>query len=174
MVKVRKAVDKALEWVLIVLMGYAVLNVLWQVFTRFVLQNPSSVTEELARYLLIWVGILAAGYGAGKRAHLAIDLLPLMLEGDRRRALEVVIQVVMAAFALFVMVIGGIRLVSITLYLDQTSAALQMKLGYVYLVLPITGLLILFYTILNIIEVFRPEKGDGTTYPDGRKPAAVD
>lgn len=174
MVKVRKAVDKALEWVLVVLMGFSVLNVLWQVFTRFVLRNPSSVTEELARYMLIWIGILAAGYGVGKRAHLAIDLLPLKLKGDRWRALELVIQLVVAVFALFVMVIGGIRLVSIVLYLDQTSAAMQVKLGYVYLVLPITGLLILFYTVLNIIEIFRPSLVDRDASPDGRTPAAVD
>jgi TRAP-type C4-dicarboxylate transport system permease small subunit len=51
-----------------------VLNVAWQVLTRFVLQNPSSYTEELARYLLIWLGLLGAGYCVGQRSHLAIDI----------------------------------------------------------------------------------------------------
>jgi TRAP-type C4-dicarboxylate transport system permease small subunit len=155
MLRFRSGLDKVLEWTLVLLMGASVINVLWQVFTRFVLQNPSSITEELARFLLIWVGVLAAGYGAGRKIHLAIDLLPMKLKGKRRRILELVIQSAIGAFAFFIMVIGGIRLVSITLFLQQTSAALQVKLGYVYLVLPLSGALIVFYTVLNIIEAVR-------------------
>ena len=35
--------------------------------------NPSSFTDELARYLMIWLGILGAAYVAGKNEHVAID-----------------------------------------------------------------------------------------------------
>jgi hypothetical protein len=55
-------------------MAVSVLNVLWQVFTRFVIRHPSSYTEELARYLLVWVGLLGAAYASGHKLHLAIDL----------------------------------------------------------------------------------------------------
>ena len=71
MQKIRRTIDKVLAWFLIGLMGIAVLNVLWQVFTRWVLQDPSSYTEELARYLLIWIGLLGAAYAAGLTAHAA-------------------------------------------------------------------------------------------------------
>ena len=50
-----------------------VINVLWQVFTRFFTATPSSFTDELARYLMIWLGILGAAYVAGKNEHVAID-----------------------------------------------------------------------------------------------------
>ena len=73
--RAKKMIDKRLELALIILMGVNVLNVLWQVFTRFVLRDPSSFTEELARYLLIWVGLLGASYAAGKKMHLAIDVV---------------------------------------------------------------------------------------------------
>lgn len=157
--RARKRIDRLLELALVLLMGANVLNVLWQVFTRFVLQNPSSYTEELARYLLIWVGLLGASYAAGKKMHLAIEVV---LQGLRNKAkvwVEIIIQIFVFLFSLFVIVMGGIRLVSITLTLAQTSAALQIKLGYVYLVLPLSGILIMFYASVFIIERFRALSG---------------
>ena len=82
----KSIIDRALAWLVIVVMASLVIDVLWQVFTRFVLRDPSSFTEELARYLLIWVGLLGASYAAGKRMHLALDLLPMKLEGRRSSA----------------------------------------------------------------------------------------
>jgi TRAP-type C4-dicarboxylate transport system permease small subunit len=140
-------VDRALSWVLVVLMSVAVANVLWQVFTRFVLGDPSSFTDELARYLLIWIGLLGASYAAGKQMHLAIDLLPANLTGRPRFYVGVLIEACMFLFALSVLVIGGTRLVVLTLTLGQTSAALHVPLGYIYLALPLSGLLMMFYSV---------------------------
>ena len=164
--RLKASVDRALGWVLVVLMGAAVLNVLWQVFTRFVLANPSSFTDELARYLLIWVGLLGAAYAGGKRMHLAIDLLPTRLTGRAQHALGVFIEACVFVFALFVMVIGGLQLVSLTLLLGQTSAALQIPLGYVYLVLPLSGLLLMFYAVLFMTEHIRLYLGRAPVLPE--------
>lgn len=150
--KAKDRVDEVLRKVLIILMAANVLNVLWQVFTRFVLRDPSSFTEELARYLLIWVGLLGASYAAGQKMHLAIDVVVEKLRRKTRNFAELCIQVFIFLFALFAMVIGGFRLVTITLSLNQISAALRIKLGYVYLVLPLSGLLIMFYAFVFFIE----------------------
>ena len=147
--------DVALGWVLTGLMGLAVVNVLWQVFTRYVLADPSQYADELSRYLLIWVGMLGASYAAGKRMHLAIDLLPNKLTGKAHHALGLVIDLLVFLFAFFVMVYGGFRLVALTLMLEQTSAALRIPLGYVYLVLPLSGVLIMFYASLFIGDHLR-------------------
>ena len=154
MEKIRLTVDKVLEWIVISLMGANVMNVLWQVFTRFILRNPSSYTEELARYLLIWVGLMGASYAVSKRMHLAIDILTQRLAGRSKQISELFVQICIFLFAFFVMVIGGIRLVNITLTLDQVSAALQVKIGYVYLVVPFSGILIMFYSGSLFIEAF--------------------
>lgn len=159
MLKLKSTVDKALSAVLVVLMSALVIDVLWQVFSRYVLNDPSSFTEELARFLLIWVGLLGASYAAGKRMHLAVDILPSKLEGRRKSYLMIFILACTILFTLTVMVYGGIRLVSTTLFLGQTAAALQMPLGYVYLVLPISGLLIAFYAALYIVDEFRSLSG---------------
>ncbi len=153
--RLRTGLETVLAWALTVLVGIAVLNVLWQVFTRWVLQNPSSYTEELARYLLVWVGLLGAAFAAGKKMHLAIDLLPEKLEGRSRHGLEILIQTLTFLFALGVMFVGGIRLVYLTLLFRQTSAALGVPLGYVYAVLPLSGLLIMFFAGVSITERVR-------------------
>ena len=155
---IKKYIDKFLSWIVIVLMAIITVNVLWQVFSRFILQNPSSFTEELARYMLIWIGILGAAYVAGQKLHLAIDLLSTKLTGKSKSLLEIFIQLCIFIFSFFVMVIGGVRLVYITLQLNQISAALQIPLGYVYLVVPISGLLMMFYSIYFIIEEIKKIK----------------
>jgi TRAP-type C4-dicarboxylate transport system permease small subunit len=153
----RGAVDRLLGWVICGLMGLMVINVLWQVFTRFVLRDPSSFTEELARYMMIWVGLLGSAYASGRKSHLALDLLTSKLSGGRKRASEIFIHSCVLVFALAVMVGGGVRLVWIQLSLGQHSAALQVKLGYIYLVVPLAGVFIAFYCVVFLLEAFRGE-----------------
>jgi TRAP-type C4-dicarboxylate transport system permease small subunit len=144
--------NRALGWALVAIMGVSVLNVLWQVFTRFVLSDPSSYTDELARFLLIWIGLLGAAYAAGCKMHLAIDVLPSKLEGRARFYLAVVVEGFVFLFALAVLVIGGSSLMALTLTLGQTSTALHIPIGYVYLVLPLSGLLIMYYAVAAIVR----------------------
>ena len=159
MKQLKARVDQAVGWALVALMGVSVVNVLWQVFTRFVLGAPSSFTEELARYLLIWIGVLGAAYCVGQQAHLALELLPEKLKGRRRDVLEMFIQGSVLLFALGVMVGGGSRLVWVQLQLGQTSPALGWPLGLVYLVLPLSGLLITFYAgVLAVAAARRSEE----------------
>lgn len=148
----RKAIDKILGSSLIVIMAMMVLNVLWQVFTRFVVGTPSSFTDELARYLMIWVGILGAAYAAGQDMHVAIDVLPQKLKKTTQMKLSIMVKLIIALFALVAMIVGGGRLVYITYVLDQLSPALQIPLAYVYLVIPISGLLIIYYKISDILK----------------------
>jgi len=133
-------------------MGAMVLNVLWQVASRFILGSPSSFTDELARYLMIWVGIMGAAYVSGKNMHVAIDVLPSRLNKKSQNKLMLIVRVLIVLFALGAMVIGGSRLVYITHVLDQNSPALQLPLSVVYVVIPISGLLIMYYKILDILK----------------------
>ncbi len=150
--KIYNILTNALAWLLIFLMGFSVLNVLWQVFARFILQSPSSYTEELARFLLIWIGLLGAAYASGKKLHLAIDLISGKLNEVRKSYLSILINTLVAFFAIVVMIVGGIRLVWVMLLLKQISPALSLPMGYVYLALPISGFLILFYSIYFIVN----------------------
>ncbi len=159
--RIRFYVDKVLEWLLVVIMGVMVINVLWQVFTRFVIRDPSTYTEELARFLLIWVALFGASYAVSKRLHLAIDYFTLKFTGKTKLFSRLFIDLCVFMFALFAMVVGGVRLVTLTFTLEQVSAALQVKLGYVYLVLPLSGFLIMFYAGIQMSEHIRQLRGKG-------------
>lgn len=148
----REKIDKVIEIALISIMSILVIDVLWQVFSRYVLSSPSSFTDELAGFLLIWVGLLGAAYVAGKNEHLAIDLLLQKTKGAKKRRLQIIINAIVGIFALTVMVIGGSWLVYTRFYLGVTSAALALPLGYVYLIVPVSGVLTLYYTIDNSIN----------------------
>ena len=145
----RAKIDKILEYMCIFFMSALVIDVLWQVTSRYVLVAPSSFTDELAGFLLIWVGLLGAAYVAGKNEHLAIDLLVQKSSPKAKRRLNLFIQFIMGIFAFSVLIIGGTWLVYTRFLLRVTSAALSIPLGIVYLVLPISGLLILYYSIDN-------------------------
>lgn len=150
--KVKAIIDKILGTLLIILMIILVLDVVWQVAARYLVKSPSSFTDELARFLLMWVGLFGAAYAHGKKRHLAIDILPSKLSGKKKINLLIFINVMVILFALTVLVIGGIRLVYITLTLDQISPALRIPLGYVYLSLPLSGLFMIYYGILDIFK----------------------
>ena len=156
MQKIVKAIDVVLSRFLIALMATIVLAVTWQVITRFLMASPSSYTEELARFLLIWIGILGAAYALRTRAHLGIDLITHKVGARGRLGIEILVNSMIILFALFVMIIGGTRLVLLTLDLEQTSASMGLMMGYIYLVLPLSGALMIIYASNAIYEAVVP------------------
>ncbi len=158
-VKTKFIIDKIVSNALMFLMAAMVLNVTWQVLSRYVIQNPSSFTDELSRYMLIWLGMLGSAYVAGKDKHLAIDILPQKLKGKSKRRLVIFINVIVMAFAFFAMVLGGSNLVYITYILEQKSATLQMPLAFIYIIIPFSGLLVMYYNIFQISVTLKTQKG---------------
>ena len=140
-------VDRLVESFLIAILGIMVVNVLWQVFTRFFTNSPSSFTDELARYLMIWLGILGAAYVAGKNEHVAIDFFSKKFSEKMQKLISRFISISVLGFAFFGMLIGGCHLVYITTKLEQYSPSLNIPLAVIYSIVPISGLLIIFYKL---------------------------
>jgi TRAP-type C4-dicarboxylate transport system permease small subunit len=158
MKKIYENINRIIEVVLVVIFALLVLDVLWQVFGRYVLNQSFSFTEEFARFALIWLAILGAAYLNGKREHLSMDFLLQKLNPQKLSRRMQIIEILMFVFALVVMVIGGGNLVYTTLYLGQVSPAMHVSLGYVYAIVPISGLLIMFYSIYNISSYYSTTK----------------
>ncbi len=158
---IKKNLDRLLEWLLIVVMAVLVVDVLWQVFARLILKNPSKWTEELAVFMLIWVALLGSAVALGHGAHLGIDYFVSKLPSRVRLCSEIIVFLCISLFSLLVMVVGGVDLVSSTLQLKQLSPALGVKVGYVYLAVPISGFFILLYSGVALVErvggIFKPE-----------------
>ncbi len=148
----RIKIDKVLEVVLCALLSLLVIDVLWQVASRYVLSSPSSVTDEIAGFLLVWVGLLGSAYCFGSGDHLAVDLLLHRANATTQYRLKLIIDGIVAIFVASVMVIGGGWLVYTRFYLGVTSPSLALNLGYVYAVLPLSGVITLYYAVDNIIQ----------------------
>lgn len=143
----REKIDSYLGTFLTILMALMTLDVLWGVFTRYALGSQASWSEELARFLLIWIGILGAAYASGQKMHLAIDLLSPKLSDAKAKNLALFIKSLIILFVFVVLVIGGFRLIYISQVLGQTSPALRLPMSVVYAVVPISGLLIIYYKL---------------------------
>lgn len=146
----RKIIDKIIEVMCTAIMGYMVLAVCWQVITRFVLKNPSTVTEEILRYLLVWTTMVGGAYAYGRRKHLSINMLAKKLPPRAQKLLDIFVQAVVIAFCVVVMIIGDLRLVETTF--NQISSALHLPMPYVYASILVGGVLIIFYAIIFIFE----------------------
>jgi TRAP-type C4-dicarboxylate transport system permease small subunit len=145
--------SKSIENMLVAIFGLLVIDVVWQVASRYIIGQSSSFTEEFARFSLIWLAVLGAAYINGqKEGHLSMDFLVTKLTPQKQVARKKNIQLFMILFAVVVMIIGGGNLVYITLKLGQTSPALHVPLGYVYAIVPVSGLLIIFFCIHRILE----------------------
>ncbi|MBT8185206.1 MAG: TRAP transporter small permease [Eudoraea sp.] len=151
MERIYRILIRTIETLLVVIFGLLVIDVVWQVVSRYVVGQSSSFTEEFARFSLIWLTVLGAAYINGcKGGHLSMDFLLSKLPEEKRIKRQKVIQILMALFALIIMVLGGGNLVYITLTLGQISSALQVPLGIVYSIVPISGVVIIFFSIYNI------------------------
>ena len=153
----RKVIDKIIEILCTVIMGYMVLAVCWQVITRFILKNPSTLTEEILRYLLVWTTMVGGAYAYGRRKHLSINMLTKKLPHKQQKMLDIIIQVIVIVFAVVVMIMGGLHLVGTTS--NQISAALHLPMPYVYASIPVGGILIIFYSLIFIMEDIKEMSG---------------
>ncbi|MDT0676337.1 TRAP transporter small permease [Autumnicola musiva] len=150
--KIRKRLNIFLEWLVVILIAIMLFSVLWGVATRYIFADQSSWTDELARFMLIWVSMVGATYVAGKNEHIAIDLLPASMSEKKKIKMDIIAFVLIAVFVMAVFVIGGLRYVYISFHLGQTSAALGLPMGYVYSILPVCGVIIIYFKFLSIWE----------------------
>lgn len=152
MKKLVEYINKGLATFTVSLSSFLVLCVVWQVLSRYIIGKPSTVTDELARYLFMWVALIGAAYTTGLKRHLAIDLLTMKLKGKRKIINELIIQIAIAVFAFVVLVYGGSNLAIKTLATGQLTPALGWEMGYIYFCLPISGALMIFYSVVYGIE----------------------
>ncbi len=157
MKNLRNILDKVVEYIGMTLLSIMVVMVLWQVFTRTVLNNPNTITEEFVRFSLIWLSMLSSAYVVGKQAHLNVSLLSDKLEGKQKFILEIIIQILFLLFAIIIMIYGGVKYVSITM--GQISPSLGMNMGYVNMAVPVSGIIMFVYSLLNLIDRVNLEKG---------------
>lgn len=146
----KKALAAITGWLTALLLIVMTTLVVYQVFTRYVLNSPADFTEELSRYMLIWTGFIGGAYAFVTRQHIALLLFRNKLPFEKKRYVMVFTDLIVFAFALLVIVIGGAQL-AISAAGDP-SALLGIPRGLVYAVAPIAGVFIAITQIINVWE----------------------
>ena len=142
---------KGLEVLLVVGMAVLVVDVLWGVFSRYVLGGQTRWTEELAVYLLVWISLLGAALTFREKGHLGVDYFVGKLEPSVRRLSAIFVEVIVFAFSAFALVHGGWNLVIKTFASGQVLPALNLPMGYVYSVVPISGVVFCIFAFEHLM-----------------------
>ena len=149
--KIRKGMNTIVSTICIVLFAVMVVVGTYQIITRFVFNNPSTISEELLTYTFAWMAIFSSAYVFGKRDHMRMTFVADKLPKEQRKILEIVIELLVIAFAVIVLIYGGFTIMGLTM--TQKTASLGVMMGVIYAVVPICGILIAIYGVLNVIDL---------------------
>ena len=155
---IRKWMDKIIMGACIVLFGLMVIVGSYQIITRYFFNKPSTVSEELLTFSFVWMALLASAYVFGIRDHMRMGFLADKIQGKGRIVLDIVIEILILVFALLTLVWGGSAIMQLSM--QQMTASLGVPMGYIYTILPVSGVGIVVYSILNIIDMIHGKNLD--------------
>jgi len=144
--RIEKALDAVLVFMMIVMAGAVVL----QVTSRYVFNNPTSWSEELARYLFVWITFLGAAVVIRKRRHVDVTVLTDRLPPSAAKVVYLVSDVAVL-FMLGALTWAGAGLAIMAH--RQLSAAMDLPMSLAYSAMPVgTGLMFVFLVATMIWE----------------------
>lgn len=170
--KSRITLCRILEIALILAVLVLVLDVLWGVLTRwsgmfvawlstreiepwsFLPRGQDKLSEEIARFLLVWVSLLGGAVAFGEKAHLGVDYFVGKFHPAARKLITIFGQLVVLFFAVAIFIIGGSNISMNNM--EQLAPALGpqigLKMGHVYLALPVAGIFMILFTVEQMLE----------------------
>lgn len=148
---IRKVIDMITSTACVFIFALMVIVGTYQIVTRYFFNSPSTVSEELLTYSFTWMALLASAYVFGKRDHMRMGFLADKLTGFPRKVLEIIIECLVILLAGSIMVYGGLNIMQLTM--TQVIASLGIPMGVVYTVVPLSGILIVIYSVLNIVDL---------------------
>ncbi len=149
--KTRKILNSILNFLAATSFAAMVLLTCWQVFTRYILKNPSPWSEELVSYLFAWMTLLGASVVTGERGHMNIPVLVDHMGIKGKIAMNILAEIIAFLFAAIILVYGGIKITNLAM--GQLTSALGVSIGIFYTVMPLCGVLNMIYCVLNIVEI---------------------
>ncbi len=153
LVKIRKALDSLLTFLCVFIFAAMVVIGTYQIVVRYFFNSPSTVSEELLTYSFTWMALFSSALVFGKRDHMRMGFVADKLTGKKKMVLDVIIEILIFIFTMIVLLFGGVSITKLAF--AQVTASLGIPMGAVYLVIPISGVIILIYNILNIIDIIR-------------------
>ena len=151
MEKLRTALNRVLELLAGLSMSVMVILTTYQVIVRYIFNSPSTWSEELVGYLFGWSTLFGATIVSGERGHMNIPILVDRMNPPLRKAFHILWEVVAFVFSAAILVFGGIQVSNLAM--GQQTSSLGVAVGVFYWAMPICGVVILLYSVLNIVGI---------------------
>ncbi|UYF98668.1 MULTISPECIES: TRAP transporter small permease [unclassified Halomonas] len=132
------------------MLAVMVLVAIWQVVSRYVLNDPSTFSQEFLRYSLIWITMIGGALAFHTKKHIAVEMLVNRFSARSQKMVRYLVLVLLILFSALVMIYGGIWLVSLTM--SQQTVSLGIPMGYIYLSLPVSGVLVFWFCIAELFN----------------------
>ena len=159
MEKLFNALRTGLYWISVAAMTVMLAIIFMQVITRYCFNFSPEWSEELARFLFVWVTFLGSALIMGQDGHLAVKLLPDKFKGTRTGlVMDIFINLCSYVF-IFLLIVQGAKMTTMMSF--QTSPGLGLPMSYVYAVMPLSGALMLLYLVKDTIRIFKAASGRG-------------
>ena len=139
------------RWMLLILGLSMTVLILFQVFFRFVIYVPFPWSEECARYLMIWMGMLGSVIALEKQRHIGVTFLVERLPPGLESAAHAVVQAGMAVF-LSVLCWQGIRFAGFNA--DQASPALEISMLIPFSAIPAGSAMMILVILDGLLHRF--------------------
>ena len=151
MTKLRKIMDSVLKTISVFLFAFMTVTGTYQVLSRYLFGKPSTISEGLLSYSFAWMALLAAAYVFGKREHMRMSFITDKFSDSNQLKISLIGELFTFAFAVGALIYGGIAIVQ--LGMGQQSPSLGIQMGWVYMVIPVTGVITAVYNVMNIAEL---------------------
>ncbi|WP_138470661.1 TRAP transporter small permease [Poseidonocella sp. HB161398] len=156
MTAARRLLDRVVGTACCLLLAAMVAVLAWQVFSRYALNAPSTFSEEILRFGLVWLSLLGAAYSTGRGTHMAVTLLRDFARPPLQRILDLLVPAAFAIFGTVVLGLGGLRAMEIAA--GQRTAVLQLPMSAIYAAIPAAGICITLYALLNFADLLRQRR----------------
>lgn len=153
---IRKGLNKLILFICVVLFMLMTVVGTYQILVRYVFKSPSTISEELISYSFAWMSMFAASYIFGKRDHMRMVFFIEKFTKNAQKTVAIITEIVILLFALGVLVGGGSYITSLSM--TQMTPALKISMGYIYLVIPVCGIMTSIYSVLNIVDLMKNSK----------------
>lgn len=153
---IRKGLDKLILFICVVLFMLMTVVGTYQILVRYVFKSPSTISEELISYSFAWMSMFAASYIFGKRDHMRMVFFIEKFTKNAQKTVAIITEIVILLFALGVLVGGGSYITSLSM--TQMTPALKISMGYIYLVIPVCGIMTSIYSVLNVVDLMKNSK----------------
>lgn len=143
-------VNVGVRWVLAAMLAVMTVLIGWQVFARFVVGDSLSFSEEISRFLMVWLVLLGSAYAARNGRLMKVDILETVVPNRFRPAVLILAGFVSILFYL-VLVVFGFMIVSAVSY--QMTPATQISMSIPMAALPVGGVFLILNTLYNLCAV---------------------